>query len=73
VEEKILVELKVITQLENVHLAPAINYNYIEAFELEIALLINSGLLLYNSVGSKTSIKYLIKDHLQINKSQFRQ
>ena len=41
VEEKILIELKAITQLENVHLAQAINY--IEAFELEVGLLINFG------------------------------
>ncbi|WP_276368811.1 GxxExxY protein [Chryseolinea sp. H1M3-3] len=41
VEEKFLVELKATTQLENVHLAQAINY--LEAFELEVALLINFG------------------------------
>jgi GxxExxY protein len=40
VEEKILIELKAITQLENVHLAQAINYI---AFELEVGLLINFG------------------------------
>jgi GxxExxY protein len=41
VEEKIFIELKAITQLENVHLAQAINY--LEAFELEVGLLINFG------------------------------
>lgn len=41
VEGKILVELKAITQLEKVHLAQALNY--LEAFKLEIGLLINFG------------------------------
>lgn len=41
VEEKISVELKAITSLENVHLAQAINY--LEAYDLEIGLLINFG------------------------------
>jgi GxxExxY protein len=41
VEETISVELKAITQLENVHLAQAINY--LEAYNLEIGLLINFG------------------------------
>src|SRR6478609_487709 len=39
VEEKILVEMKAVTKLENVHLAQGLNY--IEAFKLEIGLLIN--------------------------------
>ncbi len=41
VEEKILIELKAIIRLENVHLAQAINY--LEAFDLEVGLLINFG------------------------------
>ena len=41
VNEKIMVELKAITQLEDVHLAQAINY--LEAYGLEIGLLINFG------------------------------
>ena len=41
VEEKIMVELKAIVQLENVHLAQAINY--LEAYSMEIGLLINFG------------------------------
>jgi GxxExxY protein len=41
VEEKVLVELKAITELENVHLAQALNY--LEAFQLETGLLINFG------------------------------
>ena len=41
VENKIMVELKAITQLEKVHLAQALNY--LEAYKLEIGLLINFG------------------------------
>ena len=41
VENIIAVELKAIIQLEDVHLAQAINY--IEAYDLEIGLLINFG------------------------------
>lgn len=41
VEEVISVELKAITQLEDVHLAQAINY--LEAYDLEVGLLINFG------------------------------
>ena len=41
VEEKISVEIKAITKLEDVHLAQAINY--LEAYSLEIGLLINFG------------------------------
>jgi len=41
IDETISVELKAITQLEPVHLAQAINY--LEAYNLEIGLLINFG------------------------------
>ena len=41
VEDKIMVELKAIVGLENVHLAQA--KNYLEAFNKEIGLLINFG------------------------------
>jgi GxxExxY protein len=41
VEHKIMVELKAVTQLEDVHLAQAINY--LEAYAMEIGLLINFG------------------------------
>ena len=41
VENKITVELKAIIKLEDVHLAQAINY--LEAYNLEIGLLINFG------------------------------
>lgn len=41
VEEKISVEIKAIITLEDVHLAQAMNY--LEAYELEIGLLLNFG------------------------------
>jgi GxxExxY protein len=41
VEEKIMVEIKAITQLENVHLAQA--KNYLEAYNMQVGLLINFG------------------------------
>ena len=41
VENKVLVELKAIIQLEEVHLAQALNY--LEAFNMETGLLINLG------------------------------
>ena len=41
VEGKIMVELKAITQLENVHLAQA--KNYLEAYNIQVGLLINFG------------------------------
>lgn len=41
VEGKIMVELKAIIQLENVHLAQA--KNYLEAYNIQVGLLINFG------------------------------
>jgi GxxExxY protein len=41
VEDKIMVELKAISRLEEVHLAQAMNY--LEAYKMEIGLLINFG------------------------------
>lgn len=41
VEEKIMVEIKAIIQLENVHLAQA--KNYLEAYNMQVGLLINFG------------------------------
>ena len=41
VDEKVVVELKAISELEKVHLAQAINY--LEAFRLEVGLLLNFG------------------------------
>lgn len=41
VEGKVLVELKALIQLEDVHLAQALNY--LKAYQLEVGLLINFG------------------------------
>ena len=41
VEEKVMVELKAVTKLENVHYAQAINY--LEAYKMKVGLLINFG------------------------------
>lgn len=41
VDDKIMVELKAIIKLENVHLAQA--KNYLEAYNMEVGLLINLG------------------------------
>jgi GxxExxY protein len=41
IEEKIMVEIKAIIQLEDVHLAQGLNY--LTAYNLEIGLLINFG------------------------------
>jgi GxxExxY protein len=41
IENKIMVELKAIIKLEDVHLAQAMNY--VEAYKMEIGLLINFG------------------------------
>ncbi len=41
VEEKIMVEIKAVINLEDVHLAQAMNY--VEAYNMEIGLLINFG------------------------------
>ena len=41
VEDVVMVELKALTHLEDVHLAQAINY--LEAYQMQIGLLINFG------------------------------
>ncbi len=41
IEDKVMVELKAITTFEDVHLAQAINY--LEAYQLEVGLLLNFG------------------------------
>ena len=41
VEEKVMVELKAISELDDSHLSQAINY--LEAFDMEVGLLINFG------------------------------
>jgi len=41
VENKVMIEIKALIQLEDVHLAQAINY--LEAYGLEVGLLLNFG------------------------------
>jgi GxxExxY protein len=41
VEDKVMVEIKALTELEDIHLAQAINY--LEAYGLEVGLLLNFG------------------------------
>lgn len=53
IDENISVELKAVTKPENVHLAQALNY--LEAYKLEIGLLINFG-------NTKLEFKRLIKN-----------
>ena len=54
VEEKIMVELKAITKLEDVHYAQAINY--LEAYKMQVGLLINFG-------GKSLEFKRVYKNH----------
>lgn len=54
VEEKVMVEIKAVIKLEDVHLAQAINY--LEVYNLEIGLLINFG---SKSLGFKRVMRKL--------------
>lgn len=64
VENKIMVELKAIIQLENVHLAQA--KNYLEAYNMEVGLLINFGSisLQFKRLGNPKFTEH----HLPINR-----
>jgi GxxExxY protein len=57
---KVIVEIKALTKLEDVHLAQAINY--LEAFNLEVGLLINFG-------SKSLEFKKIIHPSLLKNKS----
>jgi GxxExxY protein len=61
VEEKISVELKALTELQDVHLAQAMNY--LEAYNIETGLLINFGSkqLQYHRLTNKAYNKLLRK------------
>jgi GxxExxY protein len=67
VEGQISVELKALTKLEDVHFAQAINY--LEAYNLEIGLLINFG---ESSLNFKrlTNKKFKLTESLQSHKSE---
>lgn len=54
IEDKILLEIKAIKELEDVHLAQAINY--LEAWDMEIGLLINFG-------NTRLQFKRVMKPH----------
>lgn len=62
VEDKIMVEIKAVTNLEDVHLAQAINY--LEAYKMEVGLLINFG---SKSLKFKRVMKKPIDHSLSIN------
>jgi len=66
IEEVISVEIKAITKLEDVHFAQAIDY--LEAYNLEIGLLINFG---ETSLNFKrlTNKKFKISTSQKLNKS----
>jgi GxxExxY protein len=55
IEETVSVEIKALTQLEDVHLSQAINY--LEAYHIEIGLLINFG-------GKSLEVKRLINSKM---------
>lgn len=59
VENNVLVELKAVSKLEDVHLAQAINY--LEAFKLEVGLLINFG-------SVRVEFKRVMKNEEQLKK-----
>lgn len=61
VDEKIMVEIKAVKELEDVHLAQAINY--LEAYNMEIGLLINFG-------NTSLQFKRVMKPNPQKNQSQ---
>ena len=59
VEDKIMVEIKAVSQLEKIHLAQALNY--LEAYKMEVGLLINFG-------NTKLEIKRLTNSNKLQNK-----
>ncbi len=62
VEDKVPVEIKAIILLEDVHLAQAINY--LEAFKLEVGLLINFG-------SKKLQFKRVMKNENQLKRHDY--
>ena len=61
VEDILSVELKAITKLEDVHFAQAINY--LEAYNLEIGLLINFGEMSLNFKHSKQILNWRFEQY----------
>jgi type I restriction enzyme S subunit len=68
IENQIMLEIKAITQLEDVHLAQAMNY--LEAYQMEIGLLINFGA---KSLQFKRVHNNSLKKSRKFQKSRFRQ
>ncbi len=70
VENKISVELKAVVKLDDTHIAQAINY--LEAYNLEIGMLINFGSkrLEYHRFTNKKHNPAIIHHPIQSNKSQ---
>ncbi|PWJ59417.1 GxxExxY protein [Dyadobacter jejuensis] len=66
VEEKVMVELKAVVQLEDIPIAQAINY--LEAYGLDIGLLINFGTtsLEFKRVSKPKTIKLKSRRHFTI-------
>lgn len=73
VVNKIGVELKAVTKLENVHLAQAMNY--LEAYNLEVGLLINFGSkrLEFHRLTNKRYNPAIINHSAQAKKSNLSQ
>ena len=73
VEEKISVELKAITNLEDVHIAQAMNY--LEAYNLEIGLLINLGSKRsqFHRLTNKKYNPLIVQQSIKSNSSQSSQ
>jgi GxxExxY protein len=63
VEEKILVETKAVICLDNIHLAQALNY--LEAFKMEVGLLINFGSI-------KLQVRRLMKNEEQLKRTMIK-
>ncbi|RYY63449.1 MAG: GxxExxY protein [Chitinophagaceae bacterium] len=62
VENKIMVELKAIIQLENVHFAQA--KNYLEAYNIQVGLLINFGSISLQFKRLENA-KFVVSSHLE--------
>ena len=60
IEDKVLVEIKAVILLDDIHLAQAINY--LEAFKLEVGLLINFG-------SKKLQFRRLMKNEEQLRRN----
>lgn len=60
IQEVVSVELKAVTKLEDVHMAQAINY--LEAYDLEVGLLINFG-------SKSLEVKRLINSKFKLKKA----